>query len=95
MTKNKSKIRLNIYRSNANIFAQLIDDTQSITLASASSLKMENGGNIKAAAAVGEEIANKALELKLTDIVYDRNGFQYKGRVKALAEAARAKGLKF
>lgn len=89
--------RLCLYRSNKNIEAQIIDDVKGVTLVASSSmtLKLENGGNIEAAAAVGADIAKKALEKKITTIVFDRSGYVYHGRVKALAEAAREAGLKF
>ena len=89
--------RLNVFRSNAHIHAQVIDDVNGKTLAAASSvaLKLENGGNIAAAEAVGAEIAKKALEAGINEVVFDRGGYVYHGRVKALAEAARAAGLKF
>jgi large subunit ribosomal protein L18 len=91
--------RLNVYRSNANIFAQIIDDVAGVTLVSASSidkeLKLENGSNIAAATKVGELIAKRALEKNIDVVVFDRGGFLYHGRVKALADAARAAGLKF
>ena len=89
--------RLCLYRSNKNIEAQIIDDTKGMTLVSSSSmtLKLENGGNIEAAAKVGEDIAKKALAAKIEKVVFDRSGYIYHGRVKALAEAAREAGLKF
>ena len=89
--------RLCVYRSNKNIEAQIIDDVNGVTLVSSSSmsLKLENGSNIEAAAAVGKDIAEKALAKKLETIVFDRSGYIYHGRVKALAEAAREAGLKF
>ena len=89
--------RLCLYRSNKNIEAQIIDDVKGMTLVSSSSmsLKLENGGNIEAAAKVGEDIAKKALKAKIETVVFDRSGYIYHGRVKALAEAAREAGLKF
>lgn len=89
--------RLNVFRSNANIHAQIIDDVNGHTLVSASSveLKLENGGNIEAAKRIGEEIAKRALEKNITTVVFDRGGYVYTGRVKAVADAARAAGLKF
>lgn len=89
--------RLCLYRSNKNIEAQLIDDVKGVTLVSSSSLslKLENGSNIEAAAKVGEDIAKKALAAKIEKVVFDRSGYVYHGRVKALAEAAREAGLKF
>ena len=90
-------LRLCVYRSNKHIEAQLIDDTKAITLASVSSvsLKLDRGNNVAAATKVGEEIAKKCLELNITKVVFDRAGYIYHGRVKALAEAARSGGLKF
>lgn len=91
--------RLSIHRSNRNIAAQLIDDEKGITLASASSLEksleIERGNNVAAAARVGEAIASRAREAGLEICQFDRGGFLYHGRVKALAEAARSGGLKF
>ncbi len=91
--------RLSIFRSNKHIFAQLIDDEKGVTLASASSvdkeLKLENGGNIEAAKKIGELIAERAKKLKIKQVIFDRSGYLYHGRIKALAEAARNKGLEF
>jgi large subunit ribosomal protein L18 len=89
--------RLNVFRSNANIFAQVIDDTTGKTLCAASSveLKLENGGNIEAAKKVGEAIAKKCLAAKIESVRFDRGGYVYHGRVQALADAAREAGLKF
>ncbi len=91
--------RLNVFRSNSNIFAQIIDDSEGKTLVSASSidkeLKLANGGNVEAATKVGELIAKRAKEAKITNVVFDRGGYLYHGRVKALADAARANGLEF
>ena len=89
--------RLCVYRSNKNIEAQLIDDVKGVTLVSSSSmsLKLENGSNIEAAKAVGSDIAKKALAKKVKKVVFDRSGYIYHGRVKALAEAAREAGLEF
>ena len=91
--------RLNVYRSNSNIFAQIIDDEASKTLVSASSidkeLKLENGGNTEAAAKVGELLAKRAKKAKISKVVFDRGGYLYHGRVKALADAARENGLEF
>ncbi len=90
----KDMPRLNVYRSNKNIFAQLIDDEQGVTLASASSLKLE-GNNKEVAAQVGTAIATEAKKLKIQKVVFDRGGYLYHGRVKALADAARENGLEF
>lgn len=91
--------RLNVYRSNLGIYAQIIDDETSTTLASASSLdkslKLKNGSNKEAASKVGEAIAKAAKKAKITKVVFDRGGYLYHGRVEALAEAARANGLEF
>ena len=91
--------RLNVFRSNANITAQIIDDEKGVTLVSASSmdkeLKLSNGGNVEAAKKVGEAIAKKAKAAKITKVVFDRGGYQYHGRVQALADAARENGLEF
>jgi len=89
--------RLCVYRSNKNIEAQLIDDVKGVTLVASSSmsLKLENGSNIEAAAKVGKDIAEKAVAKGLKKIVFDRSGYIYHGRVKALAEAAREAGLEF
>ena len=89
--------RLNVFRSNSHIFAQIIDDTNGTTLVSSSSLalKLESSSNIEAATTVGADIAKKALEKNITNVVFDRGGYVYHGRVKALAEAAREAGLKF
>ncbi|MDO5725677.1 MAG: 50S ribosomal protein L18 [Tissierellia bacterium] len=94
-----SRPRLNVYRSNAHIYAQIIDDTTGNTLVAASSidkdLGLENGGNKEAAKAVGQAVAKKALEKGIESVVFDRGGNIYHGRVKELAEGAREAGLKF
>lgn len=91
--------RLNVFRSNTEIYAQIIDDENRTTLCSASSLdkdlKLKNGGNVEAATKVGKAIAEKAKKAKITKVVFDRGGHLYHGRVKALAEAARENGLEF
>lgn len=89
--------RLNVFRSNSHIHAQVIDDVNGVTLAAASSvsMKLENGGNIEAAKLVGAEVAKNALEKNIEKVVFDRGGYVYHGRVKALADAAREAGLKF
>ena len=89
--------RLNVFRSNANISAQIIDDVNGVTLAAASSvdMKLANGGNIEAATQVGKMIAERAIAKNIEKVVFDRGGYIYHGRVKALAEAAREAGLKF
>ncbi|MBR3198809.1 MAG: 50S ribosomal protein L18 [Bacilli bacterium] len=99
MSGTKDIPRLNVFRSNSNIFAQIIDDTKGETLVSASSidkeLKLENGGNVEAAIKVGKLIAERAKKAKIKNVVFDRGGYLYHGRVKALAEAARENGLNF
>lgn len=89
--------RLCLYRSNKHIEAQIIDDVKQVTLVSSSSivLKLENGSNIEAAGLVGQDIAKKALAAGIETVVFDRSGYVYHGRVKALAEGAREGGLKF
>ena len=87
--------RLCVFRSTNNIYAQLIDDVAGVTLAEANSLKMENGGNKEAAKAVGKLIAERAKEKDIVDVVFDRGGNIYHGRVKELAEGAREGGLNF
>ncbi|GAA0325791.1 50S ribosomal protein L18 [Oceanobacillus sp. FSL W7-1293] len=90
--------RLNVYRSNKNIYAQLIDDANGVTLASASTVDKEleiNGSNVDAAKAVGAAVAKRAIDKGYKSIVFDRGGYLYHGRIKALAEAAREEGLEF
>ena len=90
--------RLCVYRSNANISAQIIDDTKGITLVSASTYEKafeENGGNMEAAKKIGALIAERANEKGITEVVFDRGGYLYHGRVSALADGAREGGLKF
>jgi len=93
--------RLNVFRSLKHIYAQAIEDTTGKTLVSASTTSPElkgsfrHGGNVEAAKKVGELIAKKCLEKGIQKVVFDRNGYLYHGRVKALAEAARASGLIF
>ena len=91
--------RLSVYRCLQNIFVQIIDDTTGNTLVSASTIekgaKIENGSNIEAAKQIGERIAKKALEKGITTVVFDRGGYIYTGRIKAIADAAREAGLKF
>ena len=90
--------RFCVYRSNDNIYVQIIDDTVGNTLVAASSTEKEfgtEGGNIESAKKVGELAAKRALEKNITEVVFDRGGNLYHGRVKALAEAAREAGLKF
>ena len=90
--------RLNVFRSLSNIYAQVIDDVNGVTLVSASTKDKDfknYGGNIEAAKAVGEAVAKRALDKGITEVVFDRGGYVYHGRVAALAEAAREAGLKF
>ncbi len=93
--------RLSVYRSLKHISAQLIDDESGRTLAAVSSLspeiraRLKTGGNVAAATVVGELLAQKAKAAGIVQVVFDRGGFKYHGRVKALAEAARAGGLQF
>ena len=90
--------RLNVYRSNKNIYAQLIDDVNGVTLASASTVDKEleiNGSNVDAAKAVGAAVAKRAIDKGYKSVVFDRGGYLYHGRIKALAEAAREEGLEF
>lgn len=90
--------RLNVFRSARHIYAQLIDDAKGVTLCSASTLDKDFSGatgNAEAAKKVGEAVAQKAKKLGFTEVVFDRGGFIYHGRVKALADGAREAGLKF
>ncbi len=90
--------RLNVFRSLSNIYAQVIDDVHGVTLVSASTMDKDfknYGGNIEAAKAIGEAVAKRALEKGIKEVVFDRGGYVYHGRVAALAEAAREAGLKF
>ncbi len=90
--------RLNVFRSTNNIYAQIIDDVKGVTLVAASSLDKEfegSGGNKEAARKIGELIAKRAAEKGIEQVVFDRGGYLYHGRVKELAEGAREGGLKF
>ena len=87
--------RLNVYRSLNHIYAQVIDDAKGETLVSASTIKLKTGGNVAAAKEIGKAIAERAKEKGIKAVVFDRGGFLYHGRIKALAEAARAAGLEF
>ena len=90
--------RLNVFRSEANIYAQIIDDVKGVTLVSASSLDKAvegYGGNVAAATAVGKLVAERAKAKGIETVVFDRGGYLYHGRVKALAEGAREGGLQF
>lgn len=87
--------RMTVFRSNKQIYVQLVDDSEGKTLASASSKGIEEGTKIEVAAKVGQAIAEKALAAGITEVVFDRNGYLFHGRVKSLADAARNGGLKF
>ncbi len=90
--------RLSVFRSGKHIYAQVIDDTQALTVASASTAEKETSGkgyNVEAASQVGKKIAERALAKGVKQVMFDRGGYIYHGRVKALAEAARASGLEF
>lgn len=97
----EARPRLNVYRSLQHVYAQIINDETGVTLASASTIdkelsaKVEYGGNIEAAKVVGEAIAKRALAKGITQVVFDRGGYIYHGRVAALAAAAREAGLEF
>ena len=90
--------RLNVFRSDKNIYAQIIDDVKGVTIVSSSTLDKGfdgAGGNKESAKKVGGEVAQKAVKLGITKVVFDRGGYLYHGRVKELAEGARENGLKF
>jgi large subunit ribosomal protein L18 len=91
--------RLNVFRSNKHIYAQLIDDVNGVTLASASTLEkdltVDSSSNTDAAVKIGELVAKRAVEKGVTEVVFDRGGYLYHGRIQALADAARENGLKF
>jgi large subunit ribosomal protein L18 len=95
------RARLSVFRSSKHIYAQVIDDVKGATLAAASSLEkdmrgsLKTGANVDAAKAVGKLVAQRAIEKGVKDVVFDRGGYLYHGRVKALADAARESGLKF
>jgi len=95
------KPRLSVHRSSKNIYAQIIDDKSGATIASASSLDkdlratIKSGANMDAASTIGKLVAERAMKQGISDVVFDRGGFIYHGRVRALAEAAREAGLKF
>ncbi len=99
--KGNGRIRLSVFRSGKNIYVQVIDDLNGVTLAAASTLDKELKGNLKtgadkgAAAAVGKLIAERAKAAGITEVVFDRGGYMFHGRVKALADAAREGGLSF
>lgn len=87
--------RMSVFRSNKGIYVQIIDDEAGRTLCAANSKGVESTTKIDQSAKVGEEIAKKALEQGITEVVFDRNGYLFHGRVKSLADAARKAGLKF
>ena len=98
ITGTPQRPRLNVFRSKAHIYAQIIDDSQGVTLCAASSVEKdftESGGNIEAAKKIGEAIATRAKDKGIETVVFDRGGYLYHGRVKALAEGAREAGLQF
>lgn len=92
-----AKPRLSVFRSNKEIYAQLIDDVNGVTLIAASSREKEigKGTNVEVAAAVGKLVGEKALKAGIDAVTFDRGGYLYHGRIKSLAEGARAAGLKF
>ena len=91
----EARPRLNVYRSLNHIYAQVIDDQTGQTLVSASTIKMKTGGNVAAAKEIGKAVAEKAVEKGIKKVVFDRGGYLYHGRIKALADAAREAGLDF
>ena len=98
ITGTAERPRLDVFRSNSNIYAQLIDDVKGVTLAAAASNEKDfgaSGGNCEGARKVGKLIAERAKEKKISEVVFDRGGYIYHGRVKELAEGAREGGLKF
>ena len=98
ITGTAERPRLNVYRSLNHIYAQIIDDVKGVTLVAASSVEKDfgmAGGNKEAAKKVGELVAKRAAEKGITEVVFDRGGYLYHGRVKELAEGAREGGLKF
>lgn len=100
MSGTAARPRLNVYRSVGHIYTQLIDDANGVTLASASTVgkkdgEKKSGGNVEAAREVGRLIAEKAKEKGIVKVVFDRGGYLYHGRVKAIADAAREAGLEF
>jgi large subunit ribosomal protein L18 len=98
---NEGRLRLSVFRSNTNIYAQIIDDTKGQTVASASTVdsglrkSVKSGGNLDAAKLVGAEIGKRAAKAGVKDVYFDRGAYRYQGRVKALADAAREAGLNF
>lgn len=98
---NSSRYRLLVHRSNKHIYAQVLDPSSKTVVVSASTAEAEikkqypNGGSIEAAKYIGKLIAEKSLKSKIDEVAFDRSGFKYHGRIKALAEAARSQGIKF
>jgi large subunit ribosomal protein L18 len=92
---NTERLRVSVFRSNENIFAQLIDDESQSTVVSASSLKIQKGTKTEKAKHVGQELAEKAKQKKIKTVVFDRGRYVYKGRIKELADSAREHGLVF
>ncbi|MGC2639477.1 MAG: 50S ribosomal protein L18 [Acidobacteriaceae bacterium] len=97
MTGTAERPRLNVYRSLNHIYVQVIDDSQGVTLVSASTVasKAKTGGNVAAAKEIGKLIAERAKEKGISKVIFDRGGYLYHGRIKALADAAREAGLEF
>lgn len=100
ITGTNERPRLSVFRSSKHIYAQLIDDVKGVTIASASTVDKElagngNGGNVESAKKVGELVAKRALAKGYENVVFDRGGYLYHGRIQALADAAREAGLKF
>ncbi len=99
--RGRSRPRLTVFRSSKHIYAQIIDDGKGATLAAASTLskdlrgKLKTGADVEAAKAVGKLVAERAIKAGVKDVIFDRGAYMYHGRVKALAEAARAGGLTF
>jgi large subunit ribosomal protein L18 len=87
--------RLSVFRSNKFIYAQVIDDTSHKTICSVSDVKEKTGSKIERAKNIGKLVAEECIKLKISKVVFDRNGFKYTGRVKLVADAARVAGLKF
>ncbi|MXS84995.1 50S ribosomal protein L18 [Nitrosomonas sp. HPC101] len=98
---NSRRFRLLVHKSNNHIYAQIIDPTSNYVIVSASTVEAEvkkqysNGGTIEAAKYIGQLVAKKSLESQISEVAFDRSGFKYHGRVKALADAARSAGMKF
>ncbi len=95
----EARPRLNVFRSNKHIYAQLIDDVNGVTIASASTLdkdiNLDSSSNLDAAVKIGELVAKRAVEKGVSTVIFDRGGYLYHGRIKALADAARENGLEF